>query len=303
MCAQLSKLVLRFAALCVLACCSSILQAQTPSTAAGDCCTAAALAKLAGSLGFVDVIGVKLGMTPAQATAAIHAAEPNLKLAVLNSQLEMPSGSNSKVPRFIATTAPPASDGSEESIIMEFTTPPNAPFLARIYRTVQFPNGKPVAAGNLIQALQKKYGTELVVNQNYHEWVFQTDGQPVTRPLSGTAAACMIPTNGSGIVNVPPYNATLTQNYGEINLMYMGPGYETGDLAPACTPYVAVLATVNGLPPGDPTALAQSMSVVMESAGLLDYSHRATLSWLQADQAAKDQKAKAAAAAQGAPQL
>jgi len=226
-----------------------------------------------------------------------------VKLVVLNSELDMPSGGVSKVPRFLATIAPPASDGSLDSVLMEFTTPPGAPVLARIYRKVQFPNGKPVAVPTLVQALEKKYGSELVVNSSYHEWIFQTNGQPVTHPLTGAAVACPTPSAGSGIVDVPPYNATPTQNYGQINLMYMSPGYETADLSSACPPYVSVLAMVNGLPPGDPNGSAQSMVVVMESAGLLDYSHRATLGWLQADQAAKDQKAKAAAAAQKAPTL
>ena len=57
-----------------------------------DCCTPEAMKKIAASIGFVDIVGIKLGMTPAQAVAAVKAYNPNLKIETLTSRLEHPSG-------------------------------------------------------------------------------------------------------------------------------------------------------------------------------------------------------------------
>ena len=61
---------------------SSPAQAGTASNFGGDCCNAAAQSKLAATLGFVDIVGIKLGMTPSQVTAALKANSPTLGFKV-----------------------------------------------------------------------------------------------------------------------------------------------------------------------------------------------------------------------------
>jgi hypothetical protein len=54
--------------------------ALAQTTPAGDCCTPEAMAKIAASAGFLDIVGIKLGMTPEQALAAVKAANPAFKV-------------------------------------------------------------------------------------------------------------------------------------------------------------------------------------------------------------------------------
>src|SRR5262249_27314238 len=64
-----------------------------PVAASGDdCCTPEAMKKVAASIGFVDIVGIKLGMTPKEAVAAVKAYNPNLKIETLTSRLEHPAG-------------------------------------------------------------------------------------------------------------------------------------------------------------------------------------------------------------------
>ncbi len=64
---------------------------QASSAAGGDCCSADAQKQLAAPLGFVDIVGVKLGMTPAQVTAAFKAYSPNLRVQLFSERMIMPS--------------------------------------------------------------------------------------------------------------------------------------------------------------------------------------------------------------------
>jgi hypothetical protein len=142
--------------------------AQAPSPAVGD---PDAMKKIAATVpGNLDILGIKLGMTPQQATAAIKAANPNLKIEILNTRLQRPGIPNfTRVPRWIVAHnlgATPNSffrkDGSAEVIGIEFTTPPGHSVVAKIVRQVTFPTDQPVMASNLIEALDKKYGEDQV---------------------------------------------------------------------------------------------------------------------------------------------
>ena len=61
--------------------------ANPPNTSAapsdavgGDCCSPDALKKIAASAGFLDIVGIKLGMTPDQAFAAVKAFNGQMKM-------------------------------------------------------------------------------------------------------------------------------------------------------------------------------------------------------------------------------
>src|SRR5581483_3750340 len=88
-----------------------------------DCCTPEALKKIAASVGFVDIVGIKLGMTPAQALAAIKAYKSTFKIEVLNTRLFHPGVATfTRVPRYISAHEPNLQNGKGyEYINLEFT--------------------------------------------------------------------------------------------------------------------------------------------------------------------------------------
>ena len=62
--------------------------AAPPAAASGDCCTPDALRKIASSAGFLDIVGIKLGMTPEQAFAAVKAHNGQMKIDIINARME-----------------------------------------------------------------------------------------------------------------------------------------------------------------------------------------------------------------------
>ena len=188
---------------------------QPPATPASsvrtraDCCTPHAMKKTAASLGFVDIVGIKLGMTPEQAVAAVKAYNPSLKIENLTARLDHPSnpGTFVRVPYTInAYSANTRQDlGPVEWIAMQFTLQPGPPLLEKVVRYTGFVNTQPVMTSNLLQSLQKKYG-----QQNYTQrgdsvgWVYDSNGKLLTRVTDpeGICAsdgfATGVPGGGSG---------------------------------------------------------------------------------------------------------
>jgi hypothetical protein len=285
-------------------------QAGAASNFGGDCCNAAAQNKLAGTLGFVDIVGIKLGMTPSQVIAALKANSPTLGFKTFTTRLIMPSTDPAfvKVPHYIVAhkSPAPAPDYSQEYIIIEFTLPPNPPVVDRVYRKVMFAGGKGAANGTLVKAMETKYGTETNINANSYHWMFLNSGQPVTQPLTGTNAACeVVNGNQDGSFGNPPVNDNNpSTEYGDqpITLQYMSQPDNT-DVGPACDAYVSVLGTTLSVNYADPSTVALGMSVAMQSAELIHNSRVATRAWLQADLDAKNNKIKQNGAQQAAPKL
>ena len=284
-------------------------QAGSAAGAAADCCTPDALQKVAASVGFVDIVGVKLGMSPKEAIAALKASSPSLRIQLYDTALIMPSKPNDsvRVPHYIvAHTSPPAKDGSAEAIALEFTLPPSHPVVSRVYRWIQFPSNGRVAAGNLVASMRKKYGTETSINSIYHNWVYSANGQPITRPLSGAAQSCkdVGGTNDGSGFNVAPLTDGSVQNvYGQpITLLNtQNQPNDMTDTGPACVDYVSVVGTIVVTNPGDPSDLAFKVSVAMQSAALVRGSRIATHEWLQSDLDRAVKQQKDAGAARKAP--
>jgi hypothetical protein len=285
-------------------------QAGAASTVGGDCCNAAAQNKLASTLGFVDIVGIKLGMTPSQVTAALKANSPTLGFKIFTTRLIMPSTDPAfvKVPHYIVAhkSPSPAADHSQEYIIIEFTLPPNPAVVDRVYRRVMFADGKGVANGTLVSALEKKYGTETNINANSYHWMFMNSGQPVTKPLGGNSAACaFVNGNQDGSFANPPVNDNNSSTeYGDqpITLQYMSQP-DNSDIAPACDAYVSLEGTTISVNYSDPSSVALGMTVAMQSAELIHNNRVSTRAWLQADLDAKNNKIKQNGAQQAAPKL
>lgn len=289
---------------------TSPAQSSAASNFGGDCCNAAAQNKLAATLGFVDIVGIKLGMTPSQVTAALKANSPALGFKIFTTRLIMPSTDPAfvKVPHYIVAhkSPAPAADHSQEYIIIEFTLPPNPAVVDRVYRKVMFADGKGAANGTLVSALEKKYGTETNINANSYRWMLLNNGQPVKTPLGGTNAACeSVNGNQDGSFANPPVNDNNSSTeYGDqpITLQYMSQP-DNSDVAPACDAYVAVVGTTLSVNYADPSTVALGMSVAMQSAELIHNNRVSTRAWLQADLDAKNTKIKQNGAQQAAPKL
>ena len=285
-------------------------QASVATNVGAACCNADAQNKLAATLGFVDIVGIKLGMTPSQVTAALKANSPTLGSKVFTTRLIMPSTDPAfvKVPHYIVShkSPAPAPDHSQEYIIIEFTLPPNPPIVDRIYRKVMFADGKGVTNGTLMSAMESKYGKETNINANSYHWMFLNSGQPVTKPLSGTNTECeSVNGNQDGSFGNPPVNDNNpSTEYGDqpITLQYMSQP-ENADIVPGCDAYVSVLGTTLSRNYADPSTVALGMSVAMQSAELIHNSRVATRAWLQADLDAKNNKIKQNGAQQAAPKL
>ena len=286
---------------------SSNTSSSVPS---GDCCTPEAMKKIAASIGFVDIVGVKLGMTPKEAVAAIKAYNPNLKIETLTARLEHPTNAGSfvRVPQAIdAYTANVRQDlGPVEWIAMQFTMPPSPPLLAKVQRYTGFANGQPVMASTLLQSLRKKYGQE-----NYTAtvtgWVYDSNGKLLTRVsnLQGICAhsgyASGVPGGGSG-PHPPPgetgaqinlSNTTDPQNVALLSVPEAGPD---------CMPLVWVTASSVGEGVA-PNSQVTMLTVTMESGALMYASRRATHDWLQAEADGKLKKQEDDAAKRAAPKL
>jgi hypothetical protein len=177
---------------------------NVPDSALSDCCTPEATSKMAASEGFVDMLGIKPGMTGEQATAVLKAVNPNMKIEILRSQANwdylagLTDDSRTDPKKLwaygIQAIAPATGSGVPETIFVSLTAPPNPPLVYGVARTaVTFRQGAMPTIENLVAGLRKKYGEE-----NYYEptgvelqWVFDTQGQPVAgRPGREIATHC-----------------------------------------------------------------------------------------------------------------
>ena len=281
------------------------------STTSSECCNPEAMKKIAASLVYLDIVGIKLGMSPQEAFTAVKTHNPSLKLDVINARLQHPTapqGTFVKVPEWVIAHSIRAgvpnsfyeADGSAESIGLEFTTPPNPPLVSKVARYVQFPSGKSVLLGTLLDALHKKYGPENFALNGNLVWVFDANGKQLTRFLTQAEKGCD-PGNyvwdfpGQDIRGVSGSDGaiSLTENeMEEFNVRY--------ERHLACTPLTFVVATNLDLPPNSPVT---QMMVVILSPALLRNSQQATHDWLQAELDGKTKQEDDAAKKRSAPKL
>lgn len=295
--------------------------AASPEAASGDCCSPDALRTIASSAGFLDIVGIKLGMTPEQAFAAVKAFNGRMKIEVVNSRMEFPDGPLGNVhpvPQFaVAHTVGlqpnpnfPAlftsADGSSDVIVIEFTIPPSPPLVARIVRQVSFPNGQPVVASNLLNALRKKYGQEKSPAQRSAIWMFDSAGKTVSRPLQQSETICLSVNLFAGLggwAGGLPGPADMGRDAPtQLNVSGLALDDINSGIPPVCRPFVMAAADPlgEGTPPNEQMA---QMTVSVYSSGLLYGSRKAAHDWLQAKADAKTRQQEDAAKARTAPKL
>ncbi len=164
---------------------------SAPGAATAECCSPEALGKLAASVGFIDVVGVKLGMTLEQAVAALKASNPRLVIDPHDGELAA-GGKVTRRPRLILAHLPAGGrnpalwgnpDGSHEAIGVQLTTPPGPMVVEMVARYVSFPSSAPVAASTLIEAHRTKYGQESIDDSGQSlGWIYDLTGKLLRNP-------------------------------------------------------------------------------------------------------------------------
>jgi hypothetical protein len=274
---------------------STLAIAATP---ADDCCSPEAIQKLANAASFLDIVGVKLGMTPKEASAALKAYNPNLQIDVINSRLVQPSspGAFTKVPHYVvAHTVPWGTQKEKESISLVFALPPSRPVLVTATRYTMFAVGQPVLASTLVDALHKKYGPEYA-HQGQRIWVYDANGKPLTggSPTGENCAGLFRADFEWDMSGFPDP----TRDSGEVNLTTT----QSGASQPECAPFSFVRATElpSLIAPATPVV---QMSVTIGNGALIYGTNKATHDSLQAGADAKAKQQQNDTSQRQAPKL
>lgn len=147
--------------------------ADIQKSGGGDCCTAEATARIAGKAGFLEVDGIKLGMSMSQALAAVHAHNGQLKDMPVEMDGYEALPDIKLLPVIYSATKPPTG----EVIELEFTMPPSQPFLWGISRQVSFKPEDAPTRDNMLAALRQKYGPETKIENDILTWIFDAQGK------------------------------------------------------------------------------------------------------------------------------
>jgi hypothetical protein len=144
--------------------------------------TAEATAKIASKAGFVDVVGVKLGMPLKAAIDALKAHNPNLAMEPLTMPpyealpgVVMTPALSSK--KYTATPGP-----EKETVGLLVTMSPNEPFVWGVMRELWYEkeDGRPTIE-TLLGGLRQKYGQESFKDVGTRLiWMYDTQGQQVS---------------------------------------------------------------------------------------------------------------------------
>lgn len=243
--------------------------------------------QIAASLGFIDIVGIKLGMTPQEAVTAIKAYNRDLKLETLTARLypSGPLGNFVKVPYSINahTVNTNTTNGPIEWIALRFTTPPNPPMVAKIVRYTGFPAGQPVMAANLLDSLRKKYGQDNMDDGSYRGWVYDNSGKLLGRTLSSLEkGGCVGDAEASSVAGGGPGDHPRGESGVNIDLNSTNVSQANFDpeRAPVCVPLVFAAASSVGSSYA-PNSQQVQMTVILESGALMYNSTKATHDWLQ----------------------
>jgi hypothetical protein len=179
---------------------SNVLQSgDVPSAVASPQETA----RLAKALSYIDVAGVKLGSTLAEAQKVLAATNPAYRFTP---QIEtpwplrggQPPPNAPKSVLILRAEIIDANTSSSDSFELSAAVHPNPPVVIRIDRTMNFPaNGGP-SLDNLVAGLRKKYGPESAVDPNSvndnnmrsfaGKWFFDERGQVLPGNLGSQVA-------------------------------------------------------------------------------------------------------------------
>lgn len=139
----------------------------TPPQPSTDFGTPEATAKIAAKAGFLDIVGIKLGVPFKAAVDAVKAHNPNMKLES-QAKLEFEALPGVALTPVFASTknVNQASDGGAEYVGVLVTTQPNDAFVYGVWRDFWFgkQEGRP-PVDTIVNGLRKKYGPESVRNE------------------------------------------------------------------------------------------------------------------------------------------
>jgi hypothetical protein len=280
----------------------------------GDCCSAEAMKRQAAALSGLDVAGVKLGMTPEQAFAAVQAFNPKMTVqANKTSYYVMPTDSPTRqipAPWYAVAHTPGrgssfmAADNSSDQILIEFSTPPSAPMVVRVIRYVSFPNGQPLVSATLSDSLVKKYGA-ISEHGPALVWVYDAQGRHVAgaaEPFCSSAGYAYYEAPGgqppysqgtvTGVVSVPQ------QDFADSEIDRTNSRY----FLKSCHHLGAVVVARPGDDMGRDFKIVQ-MTQVLSSPALLYASRKNAQDWLDAKIAAYRGQRDNAARNRAAPKL
>lgn len=147
--------------------------------------TPEATAKIAAKAGFLDIVGVKLGMPLKDAVVAVKAHNANLKLEP-QFKFEVEALPGVVMTPVMASTknVSKASDPGAEYVGLLLTSAPNEAFVYGMWRDVWFSNmeSRP-PVDTILAGMRKKYGPESVRYENTRLlWLFDAQKQQVMGP-------------------------------------------------------------------------------------------------------------------------
>jgi hypothetical protein len=189
-----------------------VLSALSQRTlAAEDCCTPDTTAKIAAKAGFVDVVGIRLGMPVRDAVAVIKKHNQRLHVSTPN-PMRFKSLPNVT---FAANVNAQVMDGKPlESIQLSVTMPPNEEVVWYVKRVVEFDGDAKPSEANVLASLRQKYGQEhgrmdpintQPLSQLY--WMFDANGKPVPEQQAKQIIRhCMLTNNQSDMAEVSVSN-------------------------------------------------------------------------------------------------
>jgi hypothetical protein len=163
---------------------------QDPATAAGappqaapaaDIGTPEATAKIAADAGYLDVLGIKLGMPVKEALDVLKTDNPQFSKVDLQ-YLHRDGNANNHDPNnewLVRINAVKDSGGNYgDTLFIKLTLPPNPQLVYRVTRQVSFPPDARPALETLLAGLRQKYGPEsLLENPANFLWYFNAEQQ------------------------------------------------------------------------------------------------------------------------------
>jgi len=167
----------------------AMLIAHSSSFAADDCCTPETTAKIAASAGYIDVVGIKLGMPAKQAMELMKAANPALKIDLQKIEFNWEcattrvcntTGEKKQWVSVVKGEVPYAEAKGSETIEAHLTLPPNQQVVYYLSRNLTFPKQATPTVENVVAGLKKKYGTPTSIQpigSPELRWLFDSQGQ------------------------------------------------------------------------------------------------------------------------------
>jgi len=154
-------------------------QQADPDPTPPDFGTPQGTARIAATAGFLDVVGIKLGMREAEAVELLKKHNPALTLTPLQLLTYTATPDVSRTPVIVADMKP-TQDHQFERFSLELTYSPSAAYVWGISREYSFARNELPTFENTVESFQKKYGPETFRLTNEQlVWVFDAAGKVV----------------------------------------------------------------------------------------------------------------------------